>query len=126
MNNVQARFFNSSEYNLMEKRFVKIEEITQQIKAYTNPKEVPEPMTNALRNAYIELHEKTDRYISLKKLIPTFESGQKRVDFARELKDFAEETLDKLGVKFEKKEEKEKGKESNELAELDELDEMCM
>lgn len=106
--------FSTSEYKLMEKSFKNIENLTNRINEnYPNKREVPEDLTNALRNAYIEMHEKTERYVSLKKLVPYTERGQKRVNVAKALKKISETTLDKLGVKFEK--ENEKNREDNNI-----------
>lgn len=99
----KALFFNSSEYNMMEKRFLKIEKLTKELKEnYTDMKKVPEELTNDLRTAYIELAEKTDRYIELKKLVPSSVNGQLRLEFARGLKEFADETLKDLGIYLER------------------------
>ena len=38
MNDAKARIYNSSEYNMMKKRFEKIEKLTQQVKSYKNSK----------------------------------------------------------------------------------------
>lgn len=99
-------FFSTSEYKLMEKSFEKIENLTNKIKKNQFKKLIPEKLTNELRDAYIEMYEKTDRYISLKKVLPYTERGKKRVNVAKGLKKLAEETLDKLGIKFEKENEK--------------------
>ena len=99
-------FFSTSEYKLMEKSFEKIEKLTKNIKNYPYTKLVPEKMTKELSDAYIEMYEKTDRYIALKKVLPYTERGKKRVEVAKGLKKLAEETLDELGIKFEKENEK--------------------
>lgn len=114
----KALFFNSSEYNMMEKRFLKIEKLTKELKEnYTDMKKVPEELTNDLRTAYIELAEKTDRYIELKKLVPSSVNGQLRLEFARGLKEFADETLKDLGIYFERQTDKEVVKETKETKE---------
>ena len=103
----KAKIFNSSEYNLMKSTFKKIEKYTKEVKKYTNPKEVPEKITNALRNAYIEMAEKTERYISLKKIVPATEKGEKRLEFAKDLKKSADFMLNKLHINLDKEVEKE-------------------
>ena len=40
-----------------------------------------------------ELADKAYKYIQLKKLVPSTERGQKRLDFAQNLLDFANDTL---------------------------------
>ena len=90
----------------MEKSFEKIERLTDKVKKYPQTKLVPEKMTNELSEAYKEMYEKTERYIALKKVLPYTERGKKRVDVAKGLKKLAEETLDEIGIKFEKENEK--------------------
>ena len=107
MEEVKSKVFDSSEYKLMKTRFEKIEKLTEQIKGYENPRKVPEPITDALRQAYIELADKTERYIALKKIVPATEKGEKRLDFAKELKEFASSTLEKLDISLDKETEKE-------------------
>ena len=48
----------------------------------------------------------------LKSVVPSTERGEKRLAFARHLKSFADITLEKMGVQFEK-EEKSASKEEN-------------
>ena len=86
--------------------FEKIENLTNKIKKTQFKKLIPEKLTKELSDAYIEMYEKTDRYIALKKVLPYTERGKKRVEVAKGLKKLAEETLDKLGIKFEKENEK--------------------
>ena len=90
----------------MEKSFEKFENLTNKIKKTQFKKLIPEKLTKELSDAYIEMYEKTDRYIALKKVLPYTERGKKRVEVAKGLKKLAEETLDKLGIKFEKENEK--------------------
>lgn len=103
MDDSQARIFDSSEYKLMKKYFEKIEKISKNIKEnYDDLKKVPDKMNDELRNAYVELANKTDRYIELKKLVPYQERGQKRLDFATKLHEFACEKLVKLQISLDK------------------------
>ena len=106
MMDASKAFFSTSEYKLMEKSFKKIERLTDKVKKYPQTKLVPEKMTNELSEAYKEMYEKTERYIALKKVLPYTERGQKRVNVAKGLKKLAEETLDEIGIKFEKENEK--------------------
>ena len=106
MMDASKAFFSTSEYKLMEKSFEKIESLTNKIKGHQFKKLIPEKLTNELSEAYKEMYEKTDRYIALKKVLPYTERGQKRVNVAKGLKKLAEETLDELGIKFEKENEK--------------------
>ena len=106
MMDASKAFFNTSEYKLMEKSFEKIERLTDKVKGHQFKKLIPEKLTNELSEAYKEMYEKTDRYIALKKVLPYTERGQKRVNVAKGLKKLAEETLDELGIKFEKENEK--------------------
>ena len=104
MNNAKARIYNSSEYNMMKKRFEMIEKLTKEVKSYENPEMVPEKTIDALRKAYIELAERTEKYIALKKIVPSSTRGEKRLELAKALREFSIETMEKLGVKFEKEE----------------------
>lgn len=106
MMDASKAFFSTSEYKLMEKSFEKIERLTDKVKKYPQTKLVPEKMTKELSEAYKEMYEKTERYIALKKVLPYTERGQKRVNVAKGLKKLAEETLDEIGIKFEKENEK--------------------
>lgn len=101
----KAKIFNSSEYNSMKKRFDKIEKLTKQIKEeYTSKKlKVPDELTETLKNTYNQMIEKTEKYIALKKLLPETERGKKRVEFARQLLDFAYETVEKIPQDMENK-----------------------
>ena len=103
MNDSKAMFFNSSEFNLMKSRFDKIEKLTKEIKEkYPQLKNVPPEKTDELRQAYVDLAEKTDKYISLKSLVPSSTRGQMRKDLAEALLDFADTTLEKLSVNLDK------------------------
>ena len=111
MNNAKARIFNTSEYNLMAGNFEKIEELTKKIKEI-GPDNVSAEMTDELTKAYVGLAETTTKYMMLKSVVPSTERGEKRLAFARHLKSFADITLEKMGVQFEK-EEKSASKEEN-------------
>ena len=104
MKDSKSIIFNSSEYNSMKKRFNHVEKLTKQMKEeYTSQnKPVPSELTENLKKSYIELVEKTEKYISLKKLIPETTRGQKRIDFANELLNFAYETMEKIPEDFDK------------------------
>lgn len=103
----KARVFDSSEYKLMKSSFEKIEKYTKEVKKYTDPKQVPEKITNELRNAYIEMAKKTERYIALKKIVPSTVKGEKRLDVAKDLKKSADFMLNKLHIRLDKEVEKE-------------------
>ena len=103
----KARVFDSSEYKLMKSSFEKIEKYTKEVKMYNDPKQVPEKITNALRNAYIEMAKKTERYIALKKIVPSTVKGEKRLDVAKDLKKSADFMLNKLHIRLDKEVEKE-------------------
>ena len=103
MNNAKSLFFDSSEYSMMKKRFEKIETLTQAIrKDFASPDEIPENRAEELENAYIDLADKTNRYIELKKIVPFSGKGQKRTEFARNLLDFASNTLNDRALNPEK------------------------
>ena len=94
MKNSRSTFFDSSEYKMMKKRFDKIETLTQAIrKDFASPDEIPENRAEELEKAYMDLADKTNRYIELKKIIPSTENGKKRTEFARNLLNFASTTL---------------------------------
>ena len=99
MKDAKALFFNSSEYNLMKSRFEKVEELTAKVRECGSPEAVPETLAAKLENAYIDLADKTLRYVQLKKVVPYQERGQKRVNFVRELLRFANDTLDDMEAK---------------------------
>lgn len=97
MNNAKAFFYNTSEYNLMKNSFENIEKLTEEIrKEYKEAKDIPEIKTIILENAYEELAQKAFRYIELKKLVPSTERGQKRVELAQYLLNFANDTLEEM------------------------------
>jgi hypothetical protein len=104
MNKAQALLYNTSEYNAMKKRFEKIETLTKQMKEKYIDKnlEVPQKLTDSLKDAYVDLIEKTDRYVELKKLVPSTERGQKRIEFAKGLLEFAYDTAKEIGLSPEK------------------------
>ena len=94
MNKSKSTFFDSSEYKMMIKRFEKIENLTLELrKEFKSDDEIPENRAEELENAYIDLANKTNRYIELKKVVPYTENGQMRTEFARNLLDFASTTL---------------------------------
>jgi hypothetical protein len=98
MVDAKAMIFDSSEYKLMAEQFEKIEKITNDInKNHPGLKDIPEEKTNALRDAYIQLAENTDKYIALKSLVPSTTRGEKRLDFAKGLRNIANDTLEDLG-----------------------------
>ena len=118
MNDGKAVIFDSSEYKMMAEQFEKIEKLTKEIKDnYPDFKNVEEEKIDALRDAYIEMSVKTDRYIGLKKLVPSTPRGEKRLDFAKGLRDVASDTLEEIGFNIdkEKTEEIETEKEEFEL-----------
>ena len=80
---------------------------------------IPEELTDQLRDAYIDLAENTYRYIELKKLVPFQTRGQKRLEVARGLMSFANETLDKLGAEIDIEERIQKADEAQQT-EMDE------
>ena len=94
MNKSKSTFFDSSEYKMMKKRFEKIEKLTLELRnEFKSDDEIPENRAEELENAYIDLANKTNRYIELKKVVPYTENGQMRTEFARNLLDFASTTL---------------------------------
>ena len=102
MNDGKA-IFDSSEYKMMAEQFEKIEKITKEIKEnHPDFNNVPEQKIDALRDAYIEMSVKTENYIGLKKLVPSTTRGEKRLDFAKGLRDVANDTLEELGFNIDK------------------------
>jgi hypothetical protein len=94
MKNSRSTFFDSSEYKMMKKRFDKIETLTLAIRNdFASSDEIPENRAEELEKAYMDLADKTNRYIELKKIIPSTENGKKRTEFARNLLNFASTTL---------------------------------
>ena len=103
MNKAKAIFYNTSEYNMMKKRFEKIEKLTNELrKEYKNSSEIPESKAAALEDAYADLADKALKYIKLKKLVPSTERGQMRMKFAQDLLDFAHNTMDEMTLNPEK------------------------
>ena len=100
MEKSKALVYNSSEYNAMKKRFEKIETLTKEMKEkYTDKKlEVPVELANDLKDAYVDLIEKTDKYVELKKLVPSTERGKQRIAFATKLLEFANDTVKEMAV----------------------------
>lgn len=94
MKDAKSIIFDSSEYKMMKKPFDKIENLTKQIREkYDKPELIPEDVAAKLEDAYTELAEKAFKYIELKKLVPSTTRGQKRLDLAQNLLDFASATL---------------------------------
>ena len=56
-------------------------------------------LQDKLEKAYEELADKTLRYINLKKLVPSTTRGMMRRDFAQELMEFADDTLQEVTQK---------------------------
>ncbi len=106
MNNSKALFFDSSEYSIMKKRFEKVETLTRAIrKDFASPDKIPENRAEELEKAYIDLADKTNRYIELKSITPFTGNGQKRTEFARNLLNFASSTLSDMELNPEKEHE---------------------
>lgn len=93
MNKAKAVFFSSSEYKMMEKRFEKIEILTNEIKQIGDPEKIPEETAIELNKAYKELEEKAMTYLQLKKIVPSTTRGIRRMELAQSLMDFAQDTL---------------------------------
>lgn len=94
MKEAKSIIFDSGEYKMMKKPFDKIENLTKQIREkYNKPELIPEDVTAKLEDAYTELSEKAFKYIQLKKLAPSTTRGQKRLELAQNLLDFANDTL---------------------------------
>ena len=120
MNDAKAMIFDSSEYKLMAESFEEIEKITKDIKDnYPDYKKAPDEKIDALRDAYVKMGAMTDKYITLKKLVPATGRGEKRLDFAKGLRDFASDTLEDLGYTFEKEK-------AEEVLEVEKDDEMTL
>lgn len=105
MENAKAIFFDSSEYTLMKKNFENVETLTRKMaeQRKNNPKaKIKDNDIKNLTKAYLTLAEKTEKYIKLKKLLPSLGQGKKRRAFATKLLDFAQGTLDSLGIEFDK------------------------
>ena len=96
MNKAKALLFNSSEYNLMEKSFKKIEELSKQVKDCGSPENISDELAQNVKQAYAALADKTNKYVQLKSLIPSTVRGQKRIEFALGLLGFAGETLKEM------------------------------
>ena len=120
MKEAKSVIFDSSEYKMMKKPFEKIEKLTKEVKKeYAKAELIPEEVAAELQDAYTELLDKAYKYIQLKKLVPSTTRGQKRLDFAQSLLDFANDTIYKSSLDPEKQAEA-KDKESMEKQE-DEL-----
>lgn len=106
MNNAKAAVYDSSEFKSMKKRFEKIETFTRKIKEDFTDKEldVPKDISDELVNSYLEMIEKTEKYVELKKLVPSTERGKKRIAFANELLDFGYEIMDRAEREADKNE----------------------
>ena len=97
LDNAKALVYDTSEFKMMKNSFEKIEKLTNDIrKDYKNPKDIPEARAAELEKAYEELAEKTFKYIELKKLVPSTERGQKRIELAQSLLNFANDTLEEM------------------------------
>lgn len=109
MNDAEALFYNSKEYDIMEKNFKKIEKLDEYFrKNYPDKKDIPENEVVLLEEAYMGLAETTLKYVQLKKLVPYQVRGQKRVQLAHDLMDFANDLLDRMGLNPEMEAESEK------------------
>ena len=109
MEDAKARFYDSSEYKLMKKSFENVEKLTLQMeKKKSQGIKVEDEDIKKLTKAYENLSEKTENYIDLKKLLPSQERGQKRRTFAVELLEFANDTLDGMGIEFDKEKDADK------------------
>lgn len=103
MEKSKAIFFNSSEYNSMKKNFENVEALTLRMEEKKiQGQKIEEEDIEKLTNAYLVLGKKTDRYIELKKLLPIQERGKDRRAFAVDLLNLAYDTLDGIGVEFDK------------------------
>ena len=118
MDKAKARFFNSSEYNMMKKGFEQVEKLSKELNAEYKGRleQIPEPKAAQLEKAYTELADKTFRYIKLKKIVPYTGDGQKRLEFAQGLLEFAGDTLQEAH----KKPEMENAKKNDEPMEKEE------
>ena len=115
MNDAEALFYNSKEYDIMEKNFKKIEKLDEYFrKNYPDKKDIPEHEVVLLEEAYMDLAETTLKYVQLKKLVPYQVRGQKRVQLAHDLMDFANDLLDRMGLKPEMEAENENTEMENE------------
>lgn len=127
LNGAKARFFNSSEYEMMETRFKAIEGLTLIMNQnYPDGKNIPESLTDNLRDAYVKLAEDTYKYISLKSLVPYQPYGRKRLDAARDLLSLASETLDEVGKEFDVEESLKAGYDEFDDDMDDEMDDFSM
>ena len=83
---------------MMEKRFKLVEKFSKQLKAESkgDVENISEDISYKLEKAYEELADKTLRYINLKKLVPVTGKGILRREFAQELMEFADDTLQEM------------------------------
>lgn len=103
MKDAKSVIFDSGEYKMMKKPFEKIEKLTKEVKKeYAKAELIPEDVAAELQDAYTELVDKAYKYIQLKKLVPSTTRGQKRLDFAQSLLDFANDTIYKSSLDPEK------------------------
>jgi hypothetical protein len=105
MKEAKAMFYNSEEYELMESNFNTVLSLTRTMNEGYGEGKVPQQKLNKLKAAYIDLAEKTETYIGLKKLVPFQTRGKKRLEVANVLADFANETLDNMFLDRDKKDE---------------------
>lgn len=98
MKEAKAMFYNSEEYELMESNFNTVLSLTQSMNRGYKEGKVPEDRLNKVKAAYIDLAEKTETYIGLKKLVPFQTRGKKRLEIANMLADFANETMDGMSL----------------------------
>ena len=81
---------------------------------YDAPFSATEPFEGSVLQEYMEMAEKTERYISLKSLVPSSGRGKLRMEFATELRDFAYETLTGVSRSTDIEAKKDAEKEANE------------
>ena len=94
LNKAKSIIYDSSEYKLMDNSFKKIETLTKKFREeYGSADMVPRAQANLLRSAYVELANTTSKYITLKSLVPSTVRGEKRLQGARDLLNFATDTL---------------------------------
>ena len=103
MKDSKSAIFDSGEYKMMKKPFEKIDKLTRKVKKeYAEAKLIPNDVAEELQDAYTELVDKAYKYIQLKKLVPSTTRGQKRLEFAQSLLDFANDTIHKSSLDPEK------------------------
>lgn len=105
MDKVSAVLFNSSEYDLMEKSFKTIEKYSKEVRSFAKPEAISDELAKNITEAYKELADKTNRYVKLKKLIPSTTRGKNRIGFALGLLDFASTAVREIAPGLEKMDE---------------------